>query len=256
MSAPMLDVQNLELRFGGVRALAGLSFQVERGRLCAVVGPNGAGKSSLFNCIGGLYRPQAGRILVDGVDVLNKRPHAIARLGVGRTFQNLALFPRQTVLENVLLGGYNRHTTGLVSCATHALGQRRKERRLREEAFDILERLELGRFEHSVTASLPFGILKRVELARALMSRPRLLLLDEPAAGLSHGLVAEFGQCIVQVREAFDVTIVLVEHHMGLVMSISDTVVVLNLGTLLATGTPDEVSHNPAVIEAYLGVAA
>ncbi|WP_433378776.1 ABC transporter ATP-binding protein [Actinoplanes sp. CA-142083] len=256
MSAPMLDVQDVELRFGGVRALAGLSFQVERGQLCAVVGPNGAGKSSLFNCVGGLYRPQAGRILVDGVDVRNKRPHAVARLGVGRTFQNLALFPRQTVLENVLLGGYNRHTTGLVSCATHGFGQRGKERRLREEAFDILEHLELEQYEHVTASSLSFGILKRVELARALMSHPRLLLLDEPAAGLSHGLVAEFGGYIARVREQFDVTIVLVEHHMGLVMSISDHIVVLNLGTVLATGTPAEVSKNPAVIEAYLGVSA
>jgi branched-chain amino acid transport system ATP-binding protein len=252
----MLDVQDVELRFGGVRALAGLSFSVERGQLCAVVGPNGAGKSSLFNCVGGLYRPQEGRILVDGVDVRNKRPHAVARLGVGRTFQNLALFPRQTVLENVLLGGYNRHTSGLFSCATHGFGQRGKERRLREEAFDILEHLELERYEHATASSLSFGILKRVELARALMSRPRLLLLDEPAAGLSHGLVAEFGGYIARVREQFDVTIVLVEHHMGLVMSISDHIVVLNLGKVLATGTPAEVSKNPAVIEAYLGVSA
>jgi branched-chain amino acid transport system ATP-binding protein len=256
MSTPMLDVQDVELRFGGVRALAGLSFQVEPGRLCAVVGPNGAGKSSLFNCVGGLYKPQAGRILVAGVDVGNMRPHSVAKLGVGRTFQNLALFPRQTVLENVLLGGYHRHTTGLVSCATHGFGQRRKERQLREEAFDILERLELDQYEHTAASGLSFGVLKRVELARALMSRPRLLLLDEPAAGLSHGLVTEFGQYIARVREQFDITIVLVEHHMGLVMSISDTIVVLNLGKVLATGTPAEVAKNPAVIEAYLGVSA
>ncbi|SEE58346.1 ABC transporter ATP-binding protein [Jiangella alba] len=251
---PALEADDVQLRFGGIRALDGLSLRVDGG-ICAVVGPNGAGKSTLFNCVSGLYRPQRGAVRVNGTDVLGLPPHRISALGVGRTFQNLALFPRLSVIENVLLGAYQRHADGLVACALHLRRQRRHERRLRAEAYEVLERLELADLAEHDASGLPFSVLKRVEIARALVNGPRLLLLDEPAAGLPHGQVDELGGYISAVRRDFDVAIVLVEHHMGLVMSISDRVIVLNLGRCIAAGTADEVSADPTVIEAYLGAA-
>jgi branched-chain amino acid transport system ATP-binding protein len=253
---PKLSVEGLQLSFGGVRALDRLSFEVDEGQLCALVGPNGAGKSSVFNCITGLYRPSAGQANFDGRDLLKLPTYAVAGAGVARTFQNLALLPRLSVLENVLLGGHLNQRPGTLACALHLPRHRHAEKALRAEAEEVLERLGLASLADHHAAGLPYGTLKRIELARALMSRPRLLLLDEPAAGLPHGEVAELGALLARLCADLKLSVVLVEHHMGMVMSISDKVVVLNLGRRICQGTPEEVSRDPEVIAAYLGEAA
>lgn len=250
-----LAIEDLELRFGGLVALSDLSFTVPPDQLCAVVGPNGAGKSSLFNCIGRLYKPTKGTIRL-GDDVLTgMAAHAVARAGVARTFQNLALLPTLTVTENVLLGGHLRHRHHLVNlgAALRLPHEVAAERKLRREAVDLIERLRLTSVAAAKTGDLSFGTLKRVEVARALMSRPRLLLLDEPAAGLTEREVIELGRLIRDIRDEFRLTVLLVEHHMGMVTTISDRVVVLNAGRLIADGPPDHVVRNPDVIAAYLG---
>jgi branched-chain amino acid transport system ATP-binding protein len=217
----LLDVRDIEVRFGGVVALDGLSFTVEPGQICALIGPNGAGKTTMFNVVSRLYEAQAGHVTFDGHDLLALPAHRIARIGVARTFQNLALFPALSVLENVMVGA---HTDGQVGFAKAALrvGVRREERRLQADCLEILERLSLGHLAHRPAFGLPFGTLKRLEFARALASRPKLLLLDEPANGLTHGEVDELGETIREIRDQFDLTLLLVEHHMAMVMAISD----------------------------------
>ncbi|GAA2444009.1 ABC transporter ATP-binding protein [Actinomadura vinacea] len=252
----LLEVRDLTLRFGGVRALDGVSFGVPEGSLVALVGPNGAGKSSVFNCVSGLYRPDGGVVEFGGENVLALPSHALASRGIGRTFQNLALFPRMTVLENVLVGGHTSYRSSVLSCAVRWPGERRREREARARALDLLDEHKLAHLADTPAGGLPFGTLKRVEIARAVMSGSRMLLLDEPAAGLTHGEVDELGGTIQALRDAHGLTVVLVEHHMGLVMSISDKVIVLNLGKVIAAGLPGEVSNDPAVVAAYLGAAA
>jgi branched-chain amino acid transport system ATP-binding protein len=252
----LLEVRDLALRFGGVRALDGVSFRVAEGSLVALVGPNGAGKSSVFNCISGLYRPGDGVVEFAGENILTLASHALASRGIGRTFQNLALFPSMTVLENVLVGGHTSYRSSVLSCAVRWPGERRREREARARALGLLEELKLVHLADMPASGLPFGTLKRIEIARAVMSGSRMLLLDEPAAGLTHGEVGELGETIQTLRDAHGLTVVLVEHHMGLVMSISDKVVVLNLGKVIAEGPPGEVSNDPAVVAAYLGTAA
>lgn len=251
-----VEIEDLHIRFGGVIALNGVSFSLAEGEICGLIGPNGSGKTTLFNCISGIYRPAAGRIRLAGEDLTRLPRHRLAALGLARTFQNLALFPHLSVAENILAGILREGRLGFVREAFRLPAARREKEAREARLPPLLEMFGLAAERDRPVATLPFGLQKRVELARALIGGPRLLLLDEPAGGLTHEDVDALGELIRDIRARFGLTILLVEHHMGLVMSVSERVIVLEFGEKIAEGTPEEIRNHPEVIRAYLGDAA
>jgi branched-chain amino acid transport system ATP-binding protein len=248
-----LNVQNVSLGFGGIQALAGVSFDVRKGEILAIIGPNGAGKTSMLNCINNFYRPDSGRIVFEGHDLTRLSPHRIAHLGIARTFQNIALYTGLSTVDNLMAARHVHMRQSMFGSMIYWLGAQREEVENRRVVEEIIDFLEIEHIRKAIVGALPYGLRKRVELGRALALEPKLLLLDEPMTGMNVEEKEDIARFVLDIHELQDTTVVLIEHDMGLVMDISERVIVLDFGRKIAEGTPDEIRNDPTVIQAYLG---
>lgn len=251
----LISFDNVNLNFGGVNALTEVSFDIKEKSLFAIIGPNGAGKTSIFNCISGIYRPTSGIVKIFDQDIKTMRPDAIANLGVSRTFQNIELFENMTTLDNILIGAHRHIDYGSIAGLLFSKKARKEEEKARKIAEDIIDFLEIEEYRYSYILSLPYGIQKRIELARALAMKPKVLLLDEPAAGMNNEETEDIARFILDIHEELGVTVVLIDHDMNMVMDIATEVIVMDFGKKLFEGNPKEASKDKNVIEAYLGVS-